>query len=1126
MKLDKLLQLDINPRDAADGAFKHNRNVLLSEGMQSIENEGGFELNYDFGEGWYYNGYIGYGNNFILFASYSHPTTPKLRIYKWSNGTVVLLVEYENATYGKTVCISGVSTRLQTDVIIIFTADKGTPTRILNIDNIESDFNKTLFNPLVPLSNQNLKVIPAGNLPKGTYYVSICYGQTYVDSSFIPVHKSIIVGFKTIKREYEGRQIPAYFEGMNADQSTNQGVRIELDTNQEIYDRVSIGIIHDNGTAKNAYIIRDVALDDTGKLTYDVLSLPSLATSEESIVLSKNIYTYFNSMAIVRDRLYIGGVGSPRVLFKDGQELATACTIRFYKEELDEDEDDFLNETSFVNNEIYAMYMYLYDEHMIPLGAWHIPGNSGKIHYPNNYPNLDYFVESNSSIHTNINDTYPIDNGFPQGNVKFHRVNIEGTLKPYERIRAELILPYDAWRYIPYSAKYVGIGYAKRTISNSKVVGTDVILPSKWASSVITNDTTSNSTGHNYKLMAYKLSLSNITHYVVNHAVNDVGNIGEGGVYSPNVRAISNVRQLEMQTMSDIRYIPNDVLLDTVDNRERESHISFNLYGYSNVNTASSVTYYNIKPNYYSNFMHQEIILSNIATLEKSLINPRFIEPIKFKGDSYIGMFSIRQTKHKPSDAAPNDKYYLRIVEYWTQSDIPLIRVEGANSFEKIYPFSKKEDVLDEEFYPKTRDNFINTDTGKCFREAYNSRNLYYSQPSTVDKFIPKLYGGEMYYEDKIVKSAVHNQEGSVLGFATIAASNYHLVPLAMGAIIAIMSDGYKLYIQQMYELFIASVKDVISGQGQESLYIGEGDLFDRPPRPIVYDETGHIGCSSPLHCKLGSLGYIVADKARGRMFLINGDTPLEISNLDSRLYIENKLKTNDIRVGFDYKSKRVFLHLLNDKISLSTHVQVMRHVSFHDYAITNTICAGINTLYMVDNKLVIPTPSKNYGKYGDWIREGTDANIKSSFVDMYYTQAVDIAKLIQTVRWKTISNLDDVDNYNDTIDSIMIYNDTQCTGNLVVNKNPMFFDSASGKLANTAWYFNEINDAVLDDTLPFLDEELQPIPSNVDMAHKDWFNVSKFICDWAVVRLLINNVVQRKIIINSCEIIAQKDSR
>ena len=106
------------------------------------------------------------------------------------------------------------------------------------------------------------------------------------------------------------------------------------------------------------------------------------------------------------------------------------------------------------------------------------------------------------------------------------------------------------------------------------------------------------------------------------------------------------------------------------------------------------------------------------------------------------------------------------------------------------------------------------------------------------------------------------------------------------------------------------------------------------------------------------------------------------------------------------------------------------------------------------------------------------------------------------------------------------MYNDTQCTGNLVVNKNPMFFDSTSGKLANTAWYFNEINDAVLNDTLPFLDEELQPIPNNVNMTHKDWFNVSKFICDWAVVRLLINNVVQRKIIINSCEIIAQKDSR
>ncbi len=1141
MNIDKGLSMDINPRDAENLTWKYSKNIILSKGLGSIENEGGFSLIDYTPNNEIYLGHINVPDTPIFFTERVINDIRYFNIYKIVSNVVILVKSYSSSTdeynipYGiyTDAYITGVyNYNIKNELIIIWTISPNNISnlpvdeiRILNTVNPTNNFQYTLFNPYIYNNGIINASITSGKLISGTYYITYNFVDDLSELSYTIISTKMIVGSEVIyhddfdvEPEFRFRVL----KGTPINEPTNQGILININTNQTQYDKIQIGVIHDNGINKTAYKTSTLKLIN-GNSIYHLNSLSSLIPiSEQDIVIHKNPYDYSPHLAIDRNKLLLGGVMQNNYLdftWEDGQNLANNVFIQFNIVNVNSVQGTY-NAPTFVPDEVYAFYLILYDLKGRTIGTWHIPHKA--TFYYNGTLNF-----SNSLAHINQDEYYPQKYHVtgPIGKVRHHKINVGNPVNIIDdnnvRIVANVYLSHNI-RYETIGAW--AIGYAKRTHTNSRVIASDILTHGNFAypSQFVLNFSGEKyyARGHSYEMMVYKPLLS---------FINDIQVLKRYAIAkSPNNQnrylieihsAYQTYTESEPElNIRSLQYIPNDSSVDSNNFGESFISVKSNIYiDFSDdYEYIKRIYYLNSSPNYYTDFQNQDVIISNHGSFTLAENQTAVLEMLCL-GDAYINAYTVRQTATNVWESSEHWDALsrVRVLVYNELSSIPIIRHEGTNEFEKIYPFSPLNSIYD---YDKTKDNFIDTATGTSFNRGYNSINEYYKDNITIDY-------ERLSQMNIIAISDVYNLEYKNFNWRTFKPNNYFITSLLYGVITNLLSDGINLYIQQMNELFIASVKDVLLSNNEGATYIGTGDLFDREPRPLVLSEEGHISCISKLHSTITPFGYLVADVKNKRVILVSDLKPIEISNLGAEVYFKDTLN-NSVKVGYDYLNKRIFIHNVQDKTSMSFHILKSRWISNHDYAIDFAFTNRNTVFYVIDNKIAKFTDSNNFGRYGDYIRNNIDSNIKRSFIDIYYTDKVLSQKLLQSLVWKTLIQDNNVMEYNNTIDAIMIYNDTQCTGEINVNIDVEYFDTRFGKMTADKWYFNQINDAVLNDALPIFNPDLSLNTSNVNMELKDWFNSSKFICDWAVIRLIVNNNLQRKILINFVDLITSMDYR
>ena len=151
---------------------------------------------------------------------------------------------------------------------------------------------------------------------------------------------------------------------------------------------------------------------------------------------------------------------------------------------------------------------------------------------------------------------------------------------------------------------------------------------------------------------------------------------------------------------------------------------------------------------------------------------------------------------------------------------------------------------------------------------------------------------------------------------------------------------------------------------------------------------------------------------------------------------------------------------------------------------------------------------------------------LKKSYIDLIFASEDLINTLLQTIIWKSeIKHITD-NLYDNTIDFIMVYNKTQCSGIIPLRKSNAFYFVEGALLKNDTWFFNNFEDNVLDDKVLFLDAFKQPT-INVNKLRKPWYKQSQFISDTHIVRFgLSNNTTGNCIVLHMADIISLKDSR
>lgn len=385
----------------------------------------------------------------------------------------------------------------------------------------------------------------------------------------------------------------------------------------------------------------------------------------------------------------------------------------------------------------------------------------------------------------------------------------------------------------------------------------------------------------------------------------------------------------------------------------------------------------------------------------------------------------------------------------------------------------------------------------------------------------------------RVNRSLKDFEETANIGWRTFLPNSYYDMPREKGEIWSLDSANKLLYIQHLYTLYTAQIKDTLKSDNITT-YLGVGDIFDRQPDEVISTDEGYVGCQSKFSAIVCKLGYFVADQNQGKVFLVQGTNASEISNKGLRNFFKDNLPLpNDIDnpftgVGlvavYDEKWNRILLtknikrtvETVDDySFTFSYSPLIGGWVSLHDYIMD----ACFNTrkrLYSIDNS----TDGKLYkhnieGKKGIYYNQ---AETRQTLIDVVFNNNRVQSKVVNSVNWVSDSLASNgAVILKDTLTHIMLYNNYQCTGVISLQLAPTWFNNIKD-IKEETWSFNKFNDIVIDRLAPFINNKSELIVANVT-NNKSWFNKNKFIGKFVIVRLVYDNISQNDFYLNDVNV-------
>jgi len=144
----------------------------------------------------------------------------------------------------------------------------------------------------------------------------------------------------------------------------------------------------------------------------------------------------------------------------------------------------------------------------------------------------------------------------------------------------------------------------------------------------------------------------------------------------------------------------------------------------------------------------------------------------------------------------------------------------------------------------------------------------------------------------RIVKSLVIQSENlSTLNVRTYLINSYYDLPSNRGEITYVVGFDKGVYCQQRYSLCLFKLKEKLNNNSEDTAYLVETDLFEYKPTVIVdEDNKGYIGGVHQFGKKLSKDGLLTLDAERGKVYLIAGITPKELSKVKMVNYFKTIL--------------------------------------------------------------------------------------------------------------------------------------------------------------------------------------------------------------------------------------------
>lgn len=1157
MKLNLGEKTDSNPIDSPLGSWLKGNNIVISKIKDAIINEGGFDFIKEFN--FTIVGVIKTNKlNEILLCTLVDGIS-EIGIFDFNSGDYITKIKDSRFNFQLDKQVVGEITIIANELNIILNDSYNTP-KLINIDTIPVSLNpdKTLTNSdefkllnLFTYANPtNYELVSVnsfgGSLKSGVYYVSAAYelqDGTITDCINISNPISIV----------DGKIIDDIYDGCEPNTPTTKSITIKILNPDIAYKYIYFILIQKIDGQLSVIKLGKQAVTDN--LIYTITGNEDFTQiSIEEVLIKKNQYRTVESITQLQESLFLGGVTEFEQV--NYQKYANDIVVKWVGEETVgvnankksyKDEAIIFNKKGFLADEVYAIYINLLFSNGNKGKAYHIPGRialTGDTDIETDTKIVEAFDGKAKKFH--INNTALIDGtmGYWENENEIYPDTPEFELIKGQNVRHHKfpsIKQYVSWGnvyydsssdviedgageaaifgiklsniVIPEELKDIVIGYeisyAKRTLDNQTIIGQSFLLP-------ITPETTvhiNNGSGgrghqcrfHDFNLLKYKPELVP-THYTNQLLLGCTDTTNALTSFDYPIWNNIEAADTYFREIQKIKYIPHNNGSDAdYNNSQREefiySELKYQLLGEADRRWLSNLCVF--KLDIYKSFYSQELVSTGKVFFTTA-------DTVYETGNLYGGDIFATPYEYRVIDIASDSpgRIYMLLVQ--STSNIAY-RHQGIEWYETYRPKSYLPNPAAHGGVPYSTYNSI---------PEYRGYNGDYSSVNDLNIAIISNPFEKIQYTNQnlIAKSQKNNNISSTVGWRTFLTTDIYETIKNKGRIVVLKAFNNYLLIQLEKALLKTITTDRLKTTALE-VALGTGNIFDREPDEVLFDEDGYIGCQNkyaPIICKLG---YVVPDSQQGKIFIFDGSVK-EISNSGKRnffrdnLYVagDNPLTGNGITLTYDEENNRLLLTKVDRdgeefefSFTLSYSPEIEGWVSSHNY-IPNNYLAIRGSLYSFkNNKLYKHNSKKVKGKY-------YNDTIYPSYIISAFAPQKDKDKVLINIQWITDvfkSTEDSIILPNNTFTSIACWNSYQCTGETTLKVLTDIQDLDSNiRATGRTWKFNKIRDLVKNSELSFVDKNTYIIDdTNIDI-NKDFTLKKSLIDKYVIVKFSFDNSI------------------
>lgn len=510
------------------------------------------------------------------------------------------------------------------------------------------------------------------------------------------------------------------------------------------------------------------------------------------------------------------------------------------------------------------------------------------------------------------------------------------------------------------------------------------------------------------------------------------------------------------------------------------------------------------KTNIYNSFKDQQLI--STGKYIKLTDSDRKI----YGGDTNIGLFGFvtnsacyRAVLDNPynNNSVDDPTKAIKVVRgFITESNNNLTlrhEVEG-DDLTKYYP---KQNIATNSAWFLDFSRFLNPNK-IAYNRDYTSLNDL--NPVTVFNEEDEFIAEDPY---KIIRSRIPNKEEREPSWKIFLANDYYIIPRDKGFITNIQGVGENLFINCEQALLTTRGSEELATDSFK-VVLGTGNIFDRPPVEMIFEETGYAGCQHKFSCLLTRFGYFFVDENRKKIFLVK-DTVKDITGGLQDFFRNNLITTGDnpyrekgYTVAWDDEFSRIVLSSQEKEFTRHYYPELEAWNGRSNY-FPNILLGNRNSMFAIKNGKIYKHNIKGIkGIYYD--------DTIHPFAVVMIMREVEKQITINNIQWRTLYILEENPIRDKTFDSVLLWNSYQATGDRVVkvhNSNIgaiQNYETSNTRRKKNIWNFNDIKNRLTVKDVKFIDDiNIIPNTTNDDI---NFYLKKPLSDDYVAVKLLFFN--------------------